>query len=431
MNILFLSQVVPYPPDAGPKVKTWQVLRYLSGLGHQVSLACFVRPEEEAYLPVLRAHFAAVYAVPLRRSRIADFGFWLRSHVTGRPFLVERDNLAGMRSLVDRLVATGQVDVIHADQLSMAQFALDGWGTHPQKERPFLIFDAHNAVWTVTARMQQNAPAWLRPAIALEAQRVKRYEGKIVRAYDQTLAVTELDRQALRQAVKSTQGAADNALDHAPITVIPITVDTSQLNPITVRPDSSNLLTLGTLHYPPNADGIRWFANEVFPLVRQQAPEARLTIVGKNPPADFLQLAAQAESAVTVTGYAPDLLPYLEQAAVMVIPVRAGGGMRVRILEAFARALPVVTTTVGLEGIDAIPGKDVFVADTPAEFAAGVVRLLRDQDLRAQLAQNSRRLVEKNYDWRIALKKLDDIYGRIKPPAAAAPRMEESLEQAR
>jgi glycosyltransferase involved in cell wall biosynthesis len=121
-------------------------------------------------------------------------------------------------------------------------------------------------------------------------------------------------------------------------------------------------MTMGTLHYPPNADGIRWFAKDVFPLVRQQVPQVTLTIVGKNPPPDFLHLQEQYPGVITVTGYVPDLTPFMEKAAIMVVAVRAGGGMRVRILEAFARGLPVVTTTVGLEGIEARPGEDVLVA---------------------------------------------------------------------
>ena len=139
------------------------------------------------------------------------------------------------------------------------------------------------------------------------------------------------------------------------ITVIPIAVDTKELKPTTRRIGSKNILTMGTLHYPPNADGIRWFANEVFPTILNRMPDVTLTIVGKNPPGDFLHMAEKNPKSITVTGYVPDLAPYFEAAAMLVVPVRAGGGIKVRILEAFARAMPVITTSVGLEGIEAQP----------------------------------------------------------------------------
>ena len=419
MEILFLTQIIPYPPDAGPKVKTWHVLRYLAGRGHRVTLASFVRPEEAGHVAELRTVCAEVHTVPIRRSRMADAGYWLRSHLTGRPFLIERDDLGEMRALVQRLVADRPFDAIHCDQLTMAQFALPfarraEAGAAPSNERPRLVFDAHNAVWTIIERMGENAPALLKPVAALEARRVKRYEGMIVRHFDHTLAVTEPDRQALIQA--AANGTAPRAEDH--ILVVPIAVDTGQLQPAARRPGLNRIVTLGTLHYPPNADGIRWFAQEVFPLVRQQAPGASLTIIGKNPPHDFLQLAAQDPQAFTVTGYVPDLTPYLEEAALMVVAVRAGGGMRVRILEAFARAMPVVTTTVGLEGIDARPGDEVLVADGPQAFAEAVVRLLRDPQLQARLAAAGRRLAEQRYDWQVVLDRMDSIYAAGEPELA-------------
>ena len=195
------------------------------------------------------------------------------------------------------------------------------------------------------------------------------------------------------------------------ILVIPIAIDCHALQPVQRQRDTAKILTLGTLHYPPNADGIRWFAREVFPLVGQQIPQARLTIIGKNPPVDLLELAEKNPQQFTVTGYVSDLTPYLEQSALMVVPVRAGSGMRVRILEAFARGMPVVTTSVGLEGIEAQPGRDVLVADTPSEFADAVNRLLLDAELQEQLAVNGRLLAESRYDWHSVLGRLDKVYG--------------------
>ena len=421
MHVLFLTQIIPYPPDAGPKVKTWHVLRYLASRGHRVTLASFIRPEEELNVDKLREVCDDVFTVPIHRSRIRDAGYWFRSNFTGRPFLVERDDLVGMRQLIERILAEERIDIIHADQLTMTQFALtqhqekrtqtkqsqDG-NNKSNNRQPELLFDAHNAVWTIVERMRDNAPWYLKPFAYLEEQRIKRYEGMVVSLFDYTLAVTEPDHLALKEAVDFAMD--DHKKYEDSITVIPIAVDTEKLQPISRKPGSKNIVTLGTLHYPPNADGIRWFAEQVFPLVHERDPDTTLTIIGKNPPPDFYQLQEKHPEEIEVTGYVQDLTPYLERAALMVIAVRAGGGMRVRILEAFARAMPVVTTTVGLEGIEAEHGKEILVEDSPPEFAQAVLNLINDPELSLLLAKNGRQLAVEQYDWQVVLQKMDAIY---------------------
>lgn len=141
-----------------------------------------------------------------------------------------------------------------------------------------------------------------------------------------------------------------------------------------------------------------------------QVPDTTLTIIGKGAPVDLVRLASQSSGTITITGYVPDLVPYLEKAALMVVPVRAGGGIRVRILEAFARGIPVVTTSVGLEGIEAKSGEDVLVEDIAGRFATVTIQLLKDLALQTRLSENGRRLVVTYYDWQVVLRKLDDIY---------------------
>ena len=407
MRILFLTQIIPYPPNAGPRVKTWHVLRYLHARGHDVTLASFVRQEELPHVAKLDEVCTAVHTIPINRSRVADVRYWLQSHLSGRPFLIERDDLSGMRQLVQKLLASEEFDVIHADQLTMTQFALDAKELGGDK-RPYIIFDAHNATWSIWERMRHNAPWFLKPVYQIEENRIKQYEGMLVEQFDHTMVVIDPDRDLLLAGVANGQAEALNAR----ISSIPIAVDAEVLQPIQRQPGSRNILTLGTLSYPPNADGIRWFMQEIFPLVQQAVPDVSLTVIGKNPPADFMQMAAQSGGAITVTGYVDDLTPYMEAAALMVVPVRAGSGMRVRLLEAFARAMPTVTTTIGLEGIAAEADKEILLADDPASFAAATVNLLNDPELQTHLAENGRKLAEARYDWRAVLKQMDAVYAQ-------------------
>ena len=240
----------------------------------------FLRHEEETYIPVLKDICEAVYTVPIHRSRAADAGYMLRSYITGQPFLVERDHLVPMQNLVNQLMSTAEFDFIHADQLTMVQFSLCSLHAAPGA-KPKVIFDAHNAVWTILERMQGNASWFLKPILGAEVGRVKRYEGELLATVDHVLAVTDVDRDAFELAFRDLKVTASERV--ARISVVPIAVDTQQLQPIQRKPDSKHILTLGTLHYPPNADGIRWFFNEVFPLISQRAPGATLTIIGKNP----------------------------------------------------------------------------------------------------------------------------------------------------
>ncbi len=407
MRVLFLTQIMPYPPDAGPRIKTWHVLRHLHRRGHEVDLVSFVRSDEMEHIGEVRRICRSIHTIPIRRSRLFDGWYLLRALMRGRPFLVERDNLSDMRKLVDELISKENYDIAHADQLTMAQFLLSARQNQARLARPSLVFDAHNAVWTIVEGMKTNVPPPLRPLLTLEARRIRAYEGRVILAFDHTLAVTRDDREALLQAAH----AASNGSAVPPaISVIPIAVDTEALKPTGQDGESCNILTLGTLHYPPNADGIRWFAKEIFPHVRQLVPEASLTIVGKNPPPDFVGMERESEGAIEVTGYVPDLDPFMEEASIMVVPVRAGGGMKVRVLEGLARGMPMVTTTVGLAGIEARNGEEILVADDTVRFAAQTVRLLLDEHLRSKLSRQGRELAERLYDWNGVLNQLDDIY---------------------
>ncbi|HKI53609.1 MAG TPA: glycosyltransferase family 4 protein [Anaerolineales bacterium] len=406
-KILFLTQIVPFPPDAGPKVKTYHVIRALADQGHSVTLVSFVRPEEVRHISALQEICEAVHVVPIRRSRVADAGYMLRSYLTNRPFLIERDDLRPMQDMVNSLVQKDDFQFIHADQLTMVQFAIRGASAFPNKKTK-VIFDAHNAVWTIVERMKENARWFLKPVLSIEAKRVKKYEGELLQTVDHVLAVTDIDRNLLEDALYFSKENKNNRA--SPITVIPIAVDTKKLQPINRKAGSKNIVTLGTLHYPPNADGIRWFFNEVFPLVQKRVPDVTLTIIGKNPPRDFLDLSESNQGTIKVTGYVDDLRPYLEESALMVVPVRAGGGMRVRILEAFSYGMPVITTTVGLEGIHGTPDHDVLIGDTPVEFANRTIELLEDDSLQEKLSNNGRELATTKYDWQAVLSAMRPIY---------------------
>jgi glycosyltransferase involved in cell wall biosynthesis len=413
VRILLLTQVVPAPPDSGPKIKTNNVLRVLAQR-HEVHLVSFVRSAEEAanaasLAPLCRA---GVTTVPLTRSRWRDLGYLARSLVTGQPFLIERDASAAMRAAIARLLREQRFDAVHADQLSMAQFALD---------LPLLrVLDEHNAVWTIVRRAAAGLALGPRRLMAeLEWRKLRAYEGKLCRQFDAVTVVSEQDRADLAEGA----GPGFDPL------IIPIAVDADGLAFEPRSRDARHVVSVATMFYPPNVEAVHWFATEAFPAIRRARPDVEFRVVGSRPPAHIVDLAAGG-SGVVVTGYVPDLQPILRESAVMVVPLLSGSGMRVKILEAFARGIPVVSTTIGVEGIDAVPGKHLLVADQPADFAAAVLRLIEHPAEAARLAGAARQLLEERYDWRSALGQLDRLYGAgaDAPASGAAPRPIRAVE---
>jgi len=392
MKVLLLTQVLPYPPDSGPKVKTWNVLKYLARQ-HDVALVSFVRGDQSDDVRHLEKYCHAVYTVPMERGALRDGLAMARSLLSGQPWMMVRDDRAAMRQLVDRLAAEEHFDVAHADQLNMAQYAARVPGARK-------ILDAHNALWLLYKRLWET----LRPGpqkwlLGRDWRLLKRYEGQACREFDAVLAVSQEDKTALEDAM-------DEPSD---ILVIPIAVDTDEIAPVERRPEAGHILHIGTMYWPPNIDGVRWFIHQVYPHIREQRPDARFDVVGARPPQDLVSLSGNG-SGVNVTGYVADATPYLDQAGVIVVPVRAGGGMRVKILNALAQGLPMVSTTIGCEGIAVQDGRHLLIADTPEEFARATLRLLDDKSLADELGRNGRQLVQSTYDYRAACRPLESVY---------------------
>ncbi len=410
MRILLLTQVVPYPPDSGPKIKTHNLLRYLAER-HEVHLVSYVRSaQEEDNARTLRQLCVSVTTVPIRRSRGWDAAYLLRSLVSGRPFLIERDDSRRMRLAIADLLQCHDFDAVHADQLSMAQFAVD-------LPLPLRVLDEHNAVWTIVRRsVARDVWGARRLAAELEWRKLRSYEAEVCQRFDLTTVVSVEDYLALAESARAI----------FPAKVIPIAVDTQEMAFEPRTPAAKQIVSVATMFYPPNVEGVHWFATQVFPLVRRELPEVQFYIVGSRPPKSIADLATP-DSGIVVTGYVADLAPIFAQSAVTVVPVSSGSGMRVKILEAFARGIPVVSTTIGVEGIGARAGEELLVADDPEDFSLAVVRVLTHPSEAARLAAAGRKLVESLYDWRTALSDLDDIYPTEGERRGSSPFVQEAV----
>jgi glycosyltransferase involved in cell wall biosynthesis len=394
MRILLLTQVLPFPADSGPKVKTLNVLKYLARKG-EVTLVSFVRGDQTRDIEALRRYCAEIHTIEMRRDKWRDGLALLRSLARAQPWMMLRDDRAEMRALVDRLSAARRFDIAHADQLNMAQFALRARGAKT-------VLDLHNALWLLYKRLAATTTSRAQKLLLnRDWPLLKRYEGAMCRAFDAVMAVSEEDRAALEDAMGQPR---------PDMLVVPITVDGDEIAAVVRAPGASRLLHIGTMYWPPNIEGVMWFLDHILPAIRAARPDAGFDCVGARPPQALLARNS-ADGGVNVTGYVEDVGPHLRNAALFVVPLLAGGGMRVKILNALAQGLPIVTTRLGCEGIALEHGVHALIADTPADFAEASLRLLNDRAYADALGRNARQLFESRYDYRAALRPMDRIYG--------------------
>ena len=393
MRILLLTYMLPYPPDSGPKVKTYYALKYLAQF-HSVTLVSFVRDSDKPeYVRHLETLCERVITVPITRSKIDELRYLGQSLIRDEPWTTLRDDQPEMRRVLADLAAEAAFDVVHADQLHMAQYALPF-------ENARKVLDLHNALWMLYHRLAEtmayNNP--MRYVLGRDWLLLKRYEGEMCRQFDEVTAVTEEDRRFLIEA-----GAPDD------VTVIPVAVDPDEQALVIRKPSGPHIIHLGTMYWPPNVDGVNWFLDHVYPLVKLHLPDVRCTLIGSKPPQRILNYG-NADRTITVTGYVEDPRPFLEDASMMIVPLRAGGGMSVKMLNALAQGIPMVSTTIGSEGIQVQHGQDILLADTAEAFADACTRLLTDYDLNAHLTRKGRQTVEQCYDYRQVCRAWDEVY---------------------
>jgi polysaccharide biosynthesis protein PslH len=352
----------------------------------------------------LRTPCEQVATVEIRRSRWHDGRALGRSLLTGEPLLIARDRVATMEARVRALAGDGRYDAVHADQLWMAPYALAARASGQRARPPHLVLDQHNAVYLVPERL---ALAARNPLVRLgyrrESALMRQYEARTCLAFDQVVTVTDEDRAKLMELYRN--GRRPHLTQ-----VIPICVDPETTRARARQPDTGTLLFVGGLHWPPNADGVEWFVREVLPRVRARRPQACLTVIGKGPSADLLGREADG---VHCLGYVDDLDAHWERCDMFIVPLRAGGGMRVKILDAWSRGVPVISTRIGAEGLAGIHGHNLLLADTAEAFADSVIQLMTDPALAQRIGAEGRRTVEARYNWRRVYRTWHEVYADV------------------
>ncbi len=382
MKTLWVNSNFMHPTTKGGQIRTLEMLRHLHRWHeiHYVAIENPAQPEGPARAGEY-SHKAYPFAYNVPSKSSPSFYVELaRGLFSSTPVAVERFHPPGMRDFLRNLIRKERFDCAVVDHLAPTSYFPD---------LPHAIFFQHNVETVIWRRHVEHAPDPLRRAyFRLQADRMYHYERSVSRASGHIVAVSQTDADEMRRLFDVTR-----------VTEIPTGVNIEYFLPPTPSPTAAaDLVFVGSMDWLPNVDGVLYFVREILPLIRKQRPQASLAIVGRTPPPKILELAA-ADPRIQVTGTVPDIRPYLWSSAVSIVPLRIGGGTRLKIYEAMAAQIPVVSTTIGAEGLSVNPPHDIRLADSPQDFASCCLELLASSELRAHQARTAWEMVNANFSW--------------------------------
>jgi glycosyltransferase involved in cell wall biosynthesis len=383
MRILWVKVGGLWPLTAGGRLRSFHLLSELSRRHRITVLTTHGLADDPQGLAAALPRCERVVSVPHAAAKQGTTRFaanLLRSWLSPFPVDFWRWHVPALSDLVRRSVDTGSIDLCVADFLV----------TTPNVPLPGAVptvFFAHNVEHIIWKRLSQtDRPAWERAVLGLEWRKMRRWEARVSTQTQLTLAVSDVDRALLADLAPGAR-----------VRSIPTGVDPVYFAPNGKSEVPTELVFTGSMDWYPNEDAINHFIDSILPAIRREIPQVGLTVVGRNP-TDRLRRAAAA-AGVRVTGTVDDVRPYVSKAAVYVVPLRIGGGTRLKIFEALAMGKAVVSTRVGAEGLPLEPGVHFLRADEPTEFARAVISLLGDPGRRKALAMTGRRLIEERFSW--------------------------------
>ena len=399
MKILFVAPYLPSPPRFGGQRRMDGLMRGLAA-DHEVTILSF--NSTDAYtqesLDATRRFCRKVTTLPdldprsLGEKRRLQMRSLLSLHSFEKLQVKRR---ADFQTLIDRELSTEVYDVVQVEFANMASYRYTRSGS-----KPLLVLDEHNIEYDLQRRTAGSAEGLSRRVYNSLNWRKLGWEEKAAwRRFDGVVLTSERDAQLLAETSPDTRRA-----------VVPNGVDVEQFRPSTAATESDRLLFFGANNYFPNHDALIYFIDEILPKVVARRPNVKLSIVG--PGVQPAVLERQSRN-VEVVGFVDDLMPHLERASAVIVPLRIGGGTRLKIVEAMAKSKAIVSTRIGAEGIDLTHERDVLLADSPADFADQVVRVLADPELATRLGEQARTLAESSYAWTAVVRKLTGFYEQL------------------
>jgi sugar transferase (PEP-CTERM/EpsH1 system associated) len=401
LKILWVKAGGLVPPDTGGKIRSYNILRELARQ-HTVTFFSFYGAHDGDIHPTLQNLFERVICTPLilpepkSRAEMRQYGVRLFS---SDPYNITKYCRPEVSRKLEALLGQEKFDVILCDFLAAAGVIPWDWPT------PKVLF-THNVEAMIWRRHYEVAGNAMWKAVSWwEFRRTEAAERRYLRLADHVLTVSEADRDAFSPVVNSER-----------LTVIPTGVDVDYFQPMAVDEAPNSLVFVGSMDWLPNEDAVLYFADAILPMIKQQCPEVSIDVVGRNP-SRKLQALAEREQSIRLTGRVEDVRPFVARSSICIVPLRIGGGTRLKIFEAMAMGKAVASTSIGAEGLPVQPGENIVIADAPNDFANSVISLLRNSNERRRLGAAARVLVEENYSWK---KVADDFAGTLRAVIASA-----------
>ncbi len=385
VRILWLKTELLHPVDKGGKIRSYHLLKQLKVDHHITYLTLDDGAAPPEAIPNATEYCHQLIRIPHSTREKFSPAFYIELAInmaSTLPYAIGKYKSAPMARAVAEAASNGRFDVIICDFLAPAV------NLPPNLQAPVILFQ-HNveaAIWQRHYEVHTNVVK--KRFLYRQWRKMQRFERYACRRVDGIIAVSKADAETMQR---------DYGL--AKVYDIPTGVDVDFFKPtsaIATRPNS--LVFTGSMDWLPNEDAMQYFIKEIMPVVRNAVPDLRLTIVGRSPYASLLELA-QSDSGIAVTGRVDDVRPYLEEAAAFIVPIRIGGGTRLKIYEAMAMEKPVISTTVGAEGLSVRDEVELLLADDPKSFADAVVKVLKDASLAAHLGKSAAELVRRNFAW--------------------------------
>jgi glycosyltransferase involved in cell wall biosynthesis len=378
MKILFVAPKIPWPATDGGRIAIYELIRHLTARGHRAALLGFGTQEAA---DELRARAGLMWAKAVPHDTSTNYAHALLALFSPAPYTALKYRSGAMSAAIRDAFNEQKFDLVQLEGTHMAHYLglVQGLGVHA-------VLRLQNVESLLAERFAQTAVFPLNFYVRDQARRMRGFEVRAYQQADLCLAITPEDAERVIQLAPD-----------AAVAVSPAGVDLERFSPQPMSEEPGTVVFVGALDWPPNADAIRWFRAKVWSRILQEEPTARWIVVGKSAPTDILHWPEEDRN-IQVTGFVEDVRPYLHRASVVVVPLRSGGGMRLKILEAMAAGKVVVTTPVGAEGISARNGEAIVLAGADRSFGMEVVRLLRDGTERKRIAKAARAWAE-GYGW--------------------------------
>ena len=390
MRILWVCPTFLHPTTRGGQIRTLETLRQLHRW-HEIHFVALDRPDHPEGPRRAGEYSSFSYPIAHQPPQRGSWGFYqqlIANLFSPVPLAVSRWSSAAMRRQIEELQAKLSFDCIVCDFLAAAPNV-------PRIEQAVLF--QHNIEATIWDRHADNGRTALhRLVFRQQARRMWAYEKAICRQSRLVIAVSEPDAERMRHAFELSL-VAD----------VPTGVDTDYFAPPASTPAAADLVFVGSMDWMPNVDGVTWFRCEILPLIHARRPDCKVAIVGRMPPPEIQAFAKDPR--VIVTGTVPDIRPYFWSSAVSIVPLRVGGGTRLKIFEAMAAHVPVVSTTIGAEGLPVEDGTHLLIADTPGDFAARCLQLLEHAPQRQRMAAVAGQLVKDHFSWEQAARRFERL----------------------